>query len=215
MPNIRRYSATQSVHSFSFLCGPRFYAFSSSPDVTLFGYLWSLMQSSAPTTTTFSCARLLRYSHIRFAGGPICRRGWGCSSTCVRLLGSEAKTCVVLCGACCNDPVLSLSMAHICRARAIGKPLLLRISPSGPLLLQVQHTCLRAVVQLPRVTPEPHPPCTDPPVDLVRQVWGFSHGASQIGEGGCLTILLPRGVEDYLRCRCTRNGHAHGLSLAL
>ena len=35
MPNSRRSSATQSVHSFSFPPGPRFPAFSSSPDMTL------------------------------------------------------------------------------------------------------------------------------------------------------------------------------------
>ena len=42
-------------------------------------------------------------------------------------------------------------------------------------------TCLREVVQLPRVAPEAHPPRADPPVDLVRQVRGFSDGTSQIG----------------------------------
>ena len=62
--------------------------------------------------------------------------------------------------------------------------------------LQVQQTCLRAVVRLLRVALEAHPPHADPPVDLVRQVWGFSDGASQIGEIGYLAVLLPRGVED-------------------
>ena len=81
--------------------------------------------------------------------------------------------------------------------------------------LQVQPTCLRAAAQLPLVTPEAHPPRMDPPVDLGRQVWGFSNGASRIGEGGCLAVLLPRGVEGYLRCRCTRNRYAHDLRLYL
>ena len=48
VPNCRRSSATQSVHSFSFPPGPRFPAFSSSPDLTLLGNLWSPMRSSAP-----------------------------------------------------------------------------------------------------------------------------------------------------------------------
>ena len=47
-PNGRRSSATQSVHYFSFPPGPRFPAFSSSPDMTLLGNLWSSMRSSAP-----------------------------------------------------------------------------------------------------------------------------------------------------------------------
>ena len=64
--------------------------------------------------------------------------------------------------------------------------------------LRVQQACLRAVVQLPRVPPESHPPRTDPPVNLVRQVVRFSYGVSQIGERCCLAVLLPRGVEDYL-----------------
>ena len=57
--------------------------------------------------------------------------------------------------------------------------------------------------------PEAHPPRTDPPVDLVRQVWGFRDGASQIVERGCLSILLPCGVEVYLRSWCREIG-MHG-----
>ena len=48
MPNSRRSSATQSVHYFSFPIGPRFPAFSSSPDMALLSNLWSPMRSSAP-----------------------------------------------------------------------------------------------------------------------------------------------------------------------
>ena len=48
IPNSQRSSATRSVHSFSPPPGPRFPAFSSSPDMTLLGNLWSPMQSSAP-----------------------------------------------------------------------------------------------------------------------------------------------------------------------
>ena len=48
MPNSRRTAATLSVHYFSFPPGPRFPAFSSSPDMTLLGNLWSPMWSSAP-----------------------------------------------------------------------------------------------------------------------------------------------------------------------
>ena len=77
----------------------------------------------------------------------------------------------------------------------LAESLLPRISPPGPVLLQVQHSCLRAVVQLPRVTPEAHPPRTDPPTNLGRQVWGFSNGAFKIGEIGCLAVPLPRGVK--------------------
>ena len=46
MPNSRRSSATQSVHYFSFSPGPRFPAFSSSPDMTLLGNLWFPMRRS-------------------------------------------------------------------------------------------------------------------------------------------------------------------------
>ena len=43
--------------------------------------------------------------------------------------------------------------------------------------LPVQHTCLRVFVQSPRLTPEAHPPRTNSPVNLVRQlVWGFGDG---------------------------------------
>ena len=50
--------------------------------MTLLGNLWSPMRSSAPITTTSSCAWLFRCSHIRFAGGRLCRRGCVCSVTC-------------------------------------------------------------------------------------------------------------------------------------
>ena len=79
-------------------------------------------------------------------------------------------------------------------------------------------TCLRAVVQLPRVKPKANPPRTYQPVDLVRQVWGFSDDASQTGEGGrdCLAVLWPREVQNYLRCcRCTRNRYTRGFRLLL
>ena len=56
-PNSRRSSAAQSVQSFSSSSGPRFSAFSTSPDMTLSGNLWSPMRSSASPTTTSSCAR--------------------------------------------------------------------------------------------------------------------------------------------------------------
>ena len=81
--------------------------------------------------------------------------------------------------------------------------------------LQRQQTCFWSVVQFPRVALEAYPPRADPPVNLVLQVWGFSHGASRIGKRSCLAVLLPRGIEDYLRCRCKRNRHAHGLRLAV
>ena len=48
MPSSRRSSGTQSVHYFSFPPGPRYPAFSCSPDTTLLGNLWSPMRSSAP-----------------------------------------------------------------------------------------------------------------------------------------------------------------------
>ena len=46
-PKSRRSPATQSVHYFSFSPRPRFSAFSSSPDMMLFGNLWSPMRRSA------------------------------------------------------------------------------------------------------------------------------------------------------------------------
>ena len=36
-----------------------------------------------------------------------------------------------------------------------------------------------------------------------------------MGKGCRLAVLLLRGVEDYLRCPCMWNQHAHGLRLAL
>ena len=48
MTNSQRSSATQSVHYFSSPPGPRSPAFSSSPDLTFLGSLWSPMRSSAP-----------------------------------------------------------------------------------------------------------------------------------------------------------------------
>ena len=117
------------------------------------------------------------------------------------LLEFEATSCDVWYGACYSGPykrastTLDLTIrAFRCRSRLAF--------------------CLPAVVQLPRVTPEVHPPRPDPTVDLVRQVWGFGDGASQIDEGDCLAVLLPRGLEGYLCCRCTRNRHAPGLRLA-
>ena len=78
--------------------------------------------------------------------------------------------------------------------------------------LQGKQTCIRAVVQLPRVTLEAHPPRTDPPVIPDRQVWGSRDVASRIGEGCCLAALVPRGVEDYRRRRRSRNRHSYFLS---
>ena len=48
VPNIRRFSATQSVHFFYFPPSPRSSAFSRSCNMTLVGNLWSSMRSSAP-----------------------------------------------------------------------------------------------------------------------------------------------------------------------
>ena len=64
--------------------------------------------------------------------------------------------------------------------------------------LQGQQTCLRTVVQLPCVALETHLPRADPSVDLVSQVWGFSHSASQIGEGGCLAHSCPVAFKTIL-----------------
>ena len=80
---------------------------------------------------------------------------------------------------------------------------------------QRQQACLREVVQFPLVALETQPPRADPPVDLVRQVRPFSHCTSQVGEGGCLAVLLSRGVEDYLRCRCARGIGMHMVSVVL
>ena len=48
-----------------------------------------LCGAANPSTTASSCARLLRYSHVKFSGGRLCRRRYGCSVTCTRLPGFE------------------------------------------------------------------------------------------------------------------------------
>ena len=97
-----------------------------------------------------------------------------------------------------------------CRASVYKSLYYLGSHPPG---LQKQ-MFLRAVVQLPRVAPEARPPRANPPFDLVQQGWGFSDGASQIDKRGSLVVLFSRAVEDYPRCRCTRNRPAHDLRLA-
>ena len=110
IPNSRRSSATQSVHSFSFPLGPRFSVFSNSPDMTLFGNTCGHPCGAAPpTTTTSSCARLFRCSRIRFTGGRLCRRGYACSATCTRL--SESKQHPMVC--CAELGVVALQGVHI------------------------------------------------------------------------------------------------------
>ena len=71
----------------------------------------------------------------------------------------------------------------------IGEPLLPRISLSRS--TGTADTCFMAVVQLPRVTTEDHPPRLDLPVGLIRPVWDFSDDGSQIGEGGFLVVPCP------------------------
>ena len=53
MPNSRRSSAPQSVLYFSLPLGPHRPAFSSSPDMTLLGNMWSPMRTSAPDHNNF------------------------------------------------------------------------------------------------------------------------------------------------------------------
>ena len=80
--------------------------------------------------------------------------------------------------------------------------------------LKAQQTCLRAVVQIPCVTSEAHPPRTDPLVNLGQQVLRFRDGAPQVRERKCITVLLPRSIKSHLlRCRrrSTRNCCAHDL----
>ena len=103
MPNSRRSSVTQSVYYFSFPPGPRFPAFSSSPDVTLLGNVWSPMWSSAPDNNHLLVRTVLfRCSLIRFAEERLCTRGCACSATCTRLLGFGATSCGVLYGTWCS-----------------------------------------------------------------------------------------------------------------
>ena len=101
MPNTRRSSATQSVHSLSFLPDPRFPAFSSSPDMISLVTCDCPCGAAPPTTTTLSCHGCFD-THIRFASGRFCKRGCGCSATCARLVRLEATSRDVLNGACCS-----------------------------------------------------------------------------------------------------------------
>ena len=127
MPNSRRSFATQSVYPFSFPPGPRFPVFSSSPDMTLLGNLWSPMRSSAPEHNNFLvCTVVSIISHLVRWGG-FCWTRCVCSATCTRLLEFEATSCDVLHRYCCRSP----SWGPMSRIR-IGKPLLPRISPSRP-----------------------------------------------------------------------------------
>ena len=73
-----------------------------------------------------------------------------------------------------------------------------RIRIEEPLIPRTSQFGLSGAADLPPGggTPEARPPCTDPAVNPGRQVWSFSDGASQVGEGGCLAALLPRGVEE-------------------
>ena len=61
-------------------------------------------EAAPPTTTIFSCARLLRYSQTQFARGRLRRRGCTRSATCTRILGFDATSCDALHGACCSGP---------------------------------------------------------------------------------------------------------------
>ena len=121
--------------------------------------------------------------------------------------GFGAMPYCVLYASCCSDPS-GESMSRI----RVREPLLHRISLSGP---SGAADSPSGGCTAPACSAWSSSPRADLPVDLVRQVWGFSHGASQIGEGGRLAVLLPRVVEDYLRCRYTWNRHAHGLRLAI
>ena len=89
MSNTRRFSATHSVYYFSFYPGPRSLALTTLPSWVNCGRPCG----AVPLTPTSSCAQLLRYSHIQFAGGRLCRRECGCSATCTRRLGFEATSC--------------------------------------------------------------------------------------------------------------------------
>ena len=107
-------------------------------------------------------------------------------------------------------PVVTLKMG-LCRASVSRE-----VSTTYPGFhhpsLEAQQTCLRAVVQVPRVTSEAHPPRTDPLVNLGQQVLRFSDGAPQVRERKCLTVLLPRSIKTHLLCcRRTWNCYAHDL----
>ena len=75
--------------------------------------------------------------------------------------------------------------------------------------LEAQQTCLRAVVQVPRVTSEAHPPLTDPRVNLGQQVFC-----------GSVTVPLKYAKENVSRyCYpvalklifCVAGGVVHGI----
>ena len=66
--------------------------------------------------------------------------------------------------------------------------------------LGAQQTCLRAVVQIPRVTSEAHPPRTDPLVNLGQQVLRFIDCAPQVRERKCLTVYCYPVALKLISC---------------
>ena len=106
MRHSQLFCAMQAAHYSSLPLGPRCPAFSTSPDIALFGTGSRPWGAGPSTTTTSSCTRSVRYSHTQFAEGPLCKRGCNCSTTCTRLLGlyAEATSCDVQYGACCSGP---------------------------------------------------------------------------------------------------------------
>ena len=210
MPNTKRSASTQSIHSFFSPSGPRCRAFSSSPDITLLGNLWSPMQSSVPDHNNL-LVRICSLDTLTINSLESVFVGEG---AVVRQLAPGSKGFEAIAGDVCSAELIVVALnTGLCRASVQESLYYLKFHHLG---LRVQHNCLRAVVQLPRVIPEANPPRTYPLINLGRQVWCFSDGASQIDEGSCLTVvLLPRSVKDHLLCRRTQNRHAHDIRLAL
>ena len=213
MPNTRGYSGTQSVHYFSFPPRPTFprvLQLSRHDPIGLF----VVAQAEQPPRP-----RQPRRAHACFdtlTSSSLERIGVGDNAVVRRFapVSQDSKQHYVVCS---KDTFVVALKKGSCRTSVEESLYYLGFHHPGILLASgaADLPWLRAVVQLPRVTPGAHPPGTDSPVNLGRQVWCFSDGASQIGERGYLALPVPRGVEDYLRFRCTRNGHAHGIRLAL
>ena len=123
--------------------------------------------------------------------------------TCTRRLLFEAPACDISYKACCRWPLEGVHITHPYSRRA-STTLDFTIRPSGA--ADVSFGNRTALGRAARSSSTLHGPARR----YVQKVGGYRYGTSQIGEGGCLVVLLLHGVEDYLFCRHTGNRHAHG-----
>ena len=98
-------------------------------------------------------------------------------------------------------------MLRICIAEPLGKPLLPRISPSGPSDAADLPSGGRTVSTCNTWNPST-------PQESAGQsrstALGFQGRCPQKCKRDGLSVGLPQSVEDYLRCGCTLNRHVHG-----